>query len=75
MSNGPHSHHVVDVGHGTSAVEDAAQPVGVEAAAEQLDVARLAGQHVHQLERGPGSGPSGRRARRLNITVLARRLP
>ena len=35
---------------GSSAVEDPAQPLGVEPAGEQLDLLRLPGEHVQQLE-------------------------
>ena len=50
IANGPHSQTWSIAASGTSAVEQPAQPVGVEPAGEQLDVARLAGEHVHELE-------------------------
>ena len=50
--NGPHSHTWSTAPERDQGGEQSAQPVGVEPAREQLDVTRLARQHVHELEAG-----------------------
>jgi hypothetical protein len=49
---GPAQPEAVDVGHRDESDQDAPQPVGIEAPAEQLDVPRLTRQHVDDLEAG-----------------------
>ncbi len=52
MPNGPHSHQWSTARDVDGDRQQRAQPVGVEAAVEQLDLLRLARQHVHQPHPG-----------------------
>ena len=50
MPSGPAEEHGVDVGERRPVVEQRARPRAVDAAVQQLDVLRLARQHVHEVE-------------------------
>ena len=74
MPNGPQRNHSSTVSTGSERVEDPREPLGVEPAGEELDVLRLAGQHVIRWKR-PGKRFLRSSSSSRNMTELVRRLP
>ena len=75
IPNGPHSHQWSTSATGSSSGQQRREPRGVEAAAEQLRLARLPGRARGPARTGRGSASFRSASSSANITVSLRRLP